>query len=309
MSLCRGATGGAQDRPSVGRGAQLLSTRRPDVGTRAAALAVTLLGVACGGSSPQPVPDSAASGTETESAATDPTANSTSTTGLADTRSAGSGTGTGTGTGTTTDTDIAPCTEVFWYRDLDGDGAGDPRTLRLECTQPDGYVGRPDDCDDSDPNNAEPFDELCDGHDNDCDGLVDEVSALNPSCRGCTLLSNGPAAYALCDAPMTFEAARDHCASFGGDLSKIETGAEVLFIDEALERSPTAYRIGLHDRDNEGDYRWVDGTPVVFSNYAPGEPNDAGGDEDCTSRIPGSGLWNDTACDARAFLCRATAPP
>lgn len=31
--------------------------------------------------------------------------------------------------------------------------------------------------------------------------------------------------------------------------------------------------IGLHDRGNETDYKWVDGAPVNFTNFGPNEPS------------------------------------
>ena len=37
-----------------------------------------------------------------------------------------------------------------WYRDVDGDGYGDPGTSRESCSQPTGYVDNGDDCDDGD---------------------------------------------------------------------------------------------------------------------------------------------------------------
>jgi uncharacterized protein (TIGR02145 family) len=60
-----------------------------------------------------------------------------------------------------------------FYQDLDGDGFGSLITIQ-SCTQPSGYVAQGGDCDDSDatinPNSVE----VCDGIDNNCDGIVDE---------------------------------------------------------------------------------------------------------------------------------------
>ena len=52
---------------------------------------------------------------------------------------------------------------------------------------------------------------------------------------------------------------------------------------------------------------WDDGTDAEkFSNWAPGEPNDAGYNEDCTEMYAKNGRWNDLACSARRyFLCNA----
>jgi hypothetical protein len=61
-----------------------------------------------------------------------------------------------------------------FYGDLDGDGyAGD--TLVVEaCEAPDGFYAEATDCDDLDATVSPDASEVCDGADNDCDGLVDD---------------------------------------------------------------------------------------------------------------------------------------
>ena len=77
------------------------------------------------------------------------------------------------------DVDEADAVDVTeWCLDADGDGfgAGDVETA---CDQPAGYVDSCDDCVDDDAN-VYPGDwEVCDGLDNDCDGLVDEEDPDN----------------------------------------------------------------------------------------------------------------------------------
>ncbi len=68
---------------------------------------------------------------------------------------------------------IIPCSVTTYYRDLDGDSFGDINNPLDGCTQPSGYVLDNTDCDDNDANNYPGNIEICDGQDNDCDGLVD----------------------------------------------------------------------------------------------------------------------------------------
>ena len=50
-----------------------------------------------------------------------------------------------------------------WYVDADGDGAGVASTSTTACSQPSGYAGSDDDCDDGDATAYPGADELCDG--------------------------------------------------------------------------------------------------------------------------------------------------
>jgi len=58
--------------------------------------------------------------------------------------------------------------------------------------------------------------------------------------------------------------------------------------------------IGFEDMTLEGSFRWVTGELVNYTNFADGEPNDGGGNEDCaiTNKIESetSGQWDDRNC-------------
>ncbi len=62
-----------------------------------------------------------------------------------------------------------------WYPDADGDGFGDPSGRLGACARPPGYVQDGTDCNDDDPGESPGSPEVCDGIDNDCDGLVDDA--------------------------------------------------------------------------------------------------------------------------------------
>jgi hypothetical protein len=69
-----------------------------------------------------------------------------------------------------------------WYRDADGDGYGtEDDIITDECVQPSGYAAEAGDCDDADYDANPGADEYCDGHDDDCDGAIDESSAIDAS--------------------------------------------------------------------------------------------------------------------------------
>ncbi|MCB9679466.1 MAG: hypothetical protein H6737_30455 [Alphaproteobacteria bacterium] len=65
-------------------------------------------------------------------------------------------------------------TYASWYRDADGDSHGTPDDIQNTCNgAPLGYVASSDDCDDADGINYPGNAEVCDGQDNDCNGLDD----------------------------------------------------------------------------------------------------------------------------------------
>merc|ERR1711871_1537701 len=69
--------------------------------------------------------------------------------------------------------------------------------------------------------------------------------------------------------------------------------------------------IGLHDTSKEGHFEGVDGRNHNFVNWAQGEPNSFGGNEDCVGfHIYSEQQWNDFACsgydedDPIGYVCQ-----
>jgi MYXO-CTERM domain-containing protein len=76
------------------------------------------------------------------------------------------------------DPTLDPASTLDYWADDDGDGYGDPATAIRLCDPEPGWTGNDDDCDDADPSVNPLASEVCDGVDNECDGLVDD---LDPS--------------------------------------------------------------------------------------------------------------------------------
>ena len=67
-----------------------------------------------------------------------------------------------------------------WYIDYDDDGYGSSSAFTVAaCESPAGYVASADDCDDTDAAISPSGTELCNGDDDDCDGVTDETSAAD----------------------------------------------------------------------------------------------------------------------------------
>lgn len=73
-------------------------------------------------------------------------------------------------------------TASTWFDDTDGDGFGDPGTASWSCLAGSGTVADNTDCDDNEPT-VNPFaEEVCDGLDNDCDGIGDLMDGSDSAC-------------------------------------------------------------------------------------------------------------------------------
>jgi hypothetical protein len=104
----------------------------------------------------------------------------------------------------------------------------------------------------------------------------------------------GGAPVAAVPAQAACEAAGLHLAHIGGALEN-----EVVW----LALGDNAW-IGAHDLVTESAFQWVTGEPFGWSAWAPGEPNDAFGNEDCVMMTWYSGNWHDRWCEIQApYVC------
>lgn len=69
---------------------------------------------------------------------------------------------------------VLSTTFQFWYVDRDEDGYGDPYSSVYAPEAPTHYVGNDLDCDDENAAIHPDADEICDGIDNDCNGMIDD---------------------------------------------------------------------------------------------------------------------------------------
>uniref|UniRef100_A0A8C9XRK0 C-type lectin domain-containing protein n=1 Tax=Sander lucioperca TaxID=283035 RepID=A0A8C9XRK0_SANLU len=68
--------------------------------------------------------------------------------------------------------------------------------------------------------------------------------------------------YLLSAESGSWEKGRQYCRDRGADLVVIDSSEEQTFLSEFIKKA-TWYWIGLTDRDEEGTWKWVDGTPLT----------------------------------------------
>ena len=99
----------------------------------------------------------------------------------------------------------------------------------------------------------------------------------------------------------TWTASEAEAVALGGHLVTVNDATEQAFLVGQFGNFGGVQAnlwIGLNDVAIEGVYTWVSGEPVLYTNFAPGEPNGFFPDEDyvhmLTAVFDPSGGWNDS---------------
>lgn len=106
----------------------------------------------------------------------------------------------------------------------------------------------------------------------------------------------------------TFADAQQICTQAGGQLASPRSAAENEAVRQLASAQNKSAFLSMTDAKTEGKFTYPSGESLVYSNWAPGEPNNSSNREDCIE-IFVNGKWNDTECKGtRLVICefRAT---
>ncbi|XP_049867542.1 secretory phospholipase A2 receptor-like [Pectinophora gossypiella] len=123
-----------------------------------------------------------------------------------------------------------------------------------------------------------------------------------------TYLITTEAFYKIHTVHRTWAEAKQRCEMEGASLFYAETDDEANDVISWWNQTQPFYwvYVGISDLLAQEVYETIDGRPVldVYSNWGPGEPNNAGGVEDCVI-LRRDGTLNDDRCDKKyPFICK-----
>jgi hypothetical protein len=117
--------------------------------------------------------------------------------------------------------------------------------------------------------------------------------------------TNGHDFYLL--APNSWKASETEAENLGGTLAVIKNGAEQEWVFSTFSAYGGVNRnlwIGLHRKKPGGSFVWITGGKLDYSNWSAGNPDNAGGVENCVlmyqPKDVQAGKWNDAADTAEA---------
>ncbi|XP_041809984.1 CD209 antigen-like protein E [Chelmon rostratus] len=142
--------------------------------------------------------------------------------------------------------------------------------------------------------------------------LKSHVPMIKEGCRHClpgwTFMNSVCYYFAFSDAlsRRSWQEARQFCTKQGADLAVIDTTEKHLAISDLINNyqdpsrpiAHSGFWIGLRDVEQEGTWKWQDGTRLTEGYWNDGEPNNQG-NEDCAAAYPRSNpfkSWNDAPC-------------
>lgn len=140
------------------------------------------------------------------------------------------------------------------------------------------------------------------------------VDAAGPDARTClggdAHMSDGTSCFVFFATPKTWPQAKAACDALPGHLAKVASAGDEAIVAQVSLNADSF--LGATDAATEGTFLWEDGTPLAYTDFRTGEPNNGGGmyQEDCLvyagkKTPPG---WDDRPCTTGIVLGAGSYP-
>uniref|UniRef100_A0AC11DH32 Surfactant protein A1 n=1 Tax=Ovis aries TaxID=9940 RepID=A0AC11DH32_SHEEP len=117
-----------------------------------------------------------------------------------------------------------------------------------------------------------------------------------------SMLEVGEKVFSTNGQSLNFDAIKELCARAGGHIAAPRSPEENEAITSIVKKHNTYAYLGLAEGPTAGDFYYLDGAPVNYTNWYPGEPRGRG-KEKCVE-IYTDGQWNDKNClQYRLAIC------
>ena len=115
---------------------------------------------------------------------------------------------------------------------------------------------------------------------------------------------HGDRCYLWSDEKSNWKDAEEFCKKKGGHLASVTSEAVDTYIaGEKEKRRLRNLWIGGSDKENQGVWKWTDGSPWNFTNWYKDQPNSRGA-SNCLRYINDKKEWDDAPCNRDGtFVC------
>jgi gliding motility-associated-like protein len=129
-----------------------------------------------------------------------------------------------------------------------------------------------------------------------CDLSLIRQTFTNAGCTELSTCLSSCSMYFYNPLSQTGNDAQAWAQNYGANLISVQSAAENSCIVSDLNNHGFSgiIWIGFNDIASEGSFVWYDQSPIVYTNWNSGEPNNSG-NEDCVQIYP-NGFWNDLNC-------------